>query len=96
MWTLLEDPMGRALMALLTTDHGLPGDPRREALLHKLQKLRIEAEVQGRPAQVRRAIRSALRSMRTEFPVILTAEETATEPAVNDDYAAWLVGTIAL
>ena len=96
MWALLEDPMGRALMTLLTTDHGLPGDPRREALLHKLQKLRVEAEVQGRPAQVRQAIRSALRSMRTEFPVILTAEGITTEPAANDDCAASLIGNIAL
>jgi len=96
MWTLLEAPMGRALMTLLTTDHGLLGDPRRAALLHKLLKLRVEAQIQDRPAQVRRAIRSALRAKRTEFPVILTAEGITTEPMENCNYAASPVANITL
>lgn len=68
MWTLFEDPIGRELLTLLTTDYGLPGDPRRKVLLRELQELRAEAEAQSVPTQVRRAICSALRAMRAEFP----------------------------
>jgi hypothetical protein len=67
MWTLFEEPVGRKLLMLLTADHGLPGDPRREALFHALQDLRSEADALGVPAQVKRAIRSALRALNAEF-----------------------------
>jgi hypothetical protein len=87
MWTLLEDPFGRKLLTLLTTDHGLPGDPRRTVLLHALQQLRIEADAQGAPALVLRAICSALRSMRTEFPAVFPMVSAACAPAVNHDDA---------
>jgi hypothetical protein len=68
MWTLLADPLGRALLSLLTTDHGLPGDPQRKVLLRELQALRTRADAQCAPDQVRRAIRSALLALRSEFP----------------------------
>lgn len=68
MWTLLADPLGRALLSLLTTDHGLPGDPQRTVLLCELQALRTRAEAQCAPAQVKRAIRAALLALRSEFP----------------------------
>lgn len=67
-WTLLTDPLGRALLSLLTTDHGLPGDPRRETLLRELQELRAQAEAQRAPTQVKGAIRSACWALRGEFP----------------------------
>jgi len=72
MWALFEEPVGRKLLSLLTADHGLPGDPRREALFHALQELRTEAEALDVPAQVKRAIRSALRALYAEFPASLT------------------------
>lgn len=68
MSTLFADPLGRALLTLLTTDHGLPGAPRRTALLYALQDLRAEAEARGASAQVKGAIRSALWALRREFP----------------------------
>ncbi|MCJ2137040.1 hypothetical protein MKK69_23845 [Methylobacterium sp. J-026] len=68
MSTLFADPLGRALLTLLTTDHGLPGAPQRRKLLYALQDLRAEAESQGASAQVRGAIRSALWALRAEFP----------------------------
>lgn len=68
MWTLLADPLGRALLSLLTTDHGLPGDPQRTVLLCELQALRTRAEAQFAPVQVKRAIRAALLALRSEFP----------------------------
>ncbi|WP_457107152.1 hypothetical protein [Methylobacterium sp. P5_C11] len=76
MWTLLEDPLGRALLALLTSDYGLPGDPQRTVLLHELRHLRDEAEVRGAPAQVKGAIRSALLALRFEFPAAFSAGPT--------------------
>ena len=87
MWALLEDPFGRKLLTILTTDHGLPGDPRRTVRLHALQQLRIEADAQGVPAPVFRAICSALRSMRTEFPAVFPIVRAGCALAVNDDYA---------
>lgn len=66
MWALFEEPVGRKLLTLLAADHGLPGDPRRKALLHALQELRTEADALGAPAQVVRAIRSALRALQAE------------------------------
>jgi hypothetical protein len=68
MWTLLTDPLGRALLHLLTTDYGMPGAPRRRVLLHELQDLHAKAEGQDAPAQVKAAIRTALRTLRAEFP----------------------------
>ena len=68
MSTLFADPLGRALLALLTTDHGLPGAPQRTVLLRALQDLRVRAEREGASAQVRGAIRSALWALRAEFP----------------------------
>ncbi len=68
MSTLFADPLGRALLTLLTTDHGLPGAPERTELLRALQDLRAQAEAQGASAQVRGAIRSALWALRAEFP----------------------------
>lgn len=76
MWTLLEDPLGRALLALLTGDYGLPGDPQRSVLLHELRDLRAEAEARGAPAQVKAAIRSALLALRFEFPAAFSAGPT--------------------
>lgn len=68
MWALLTEPLGRALLSLLTTDHGSPGDLRRKTLLRELHALRAEAEAQGASTQVKQAIRSALWALRGEFP----------------------------
>lgn len=68
MSTLFADPLGRALLTLLTTDHGLPGAPERAVLLRALQNLREQAETMGASAQVQGAIRSALWALRAEFP----------------------------
>ena len=67
MSTLFADPLGRALLALLATDHGLPGAPQRTVHLRALQDLRVRAERDGASAQVRGAIRSALWALRAEF-----------------------------
>ena len=71
MWTLLTDPLGRALLTLLTTDYGLPGDPQRKELLRELQELRAVAEARGAPLPVKRRIRSALLALRAEFPAAI-------------------------
>ena len=68
MSTLFADSLGRALLTLLTTDHGLPGTPERTERLRALQDLRAQAEAQGASALVRGAIRSALWALRAEFP----------------------------
>jgi hypothetical protein len=73
MSTLFADPLGRALLTLLTTDHGLPGAPQRRVLLLALQGLRAEAEARGASHQVKGAIRSALWSLRSEFPTAYAA-----------------------
>lgn len=65
---LFADPLGRALLTLLTTDYGLPGAPQRAVLLSALQDLRVRAETEGASTQVRGAIRSALWALRAEFP----------------------------
>jgi hypothetical protein len=70
MATLLTDPFGRQLLCLLTADFGMPGDPKRHALLHELQHLQLRAQAQDAPRQVRMAIRSALSALRTEFPTV--------------------------
>lgn len=71
MWILLTNPLGRALLTLLTTDHGLPGDPQRKELLRELQELRAVAEARDAPLPVKRAIRSALLALRAEFPAAM-------------------------
>jgi hypothetical protein len=68
MSTLFADPLGRALLTLLTTDYGLPGAPQRAVLFRALQDLRAQAETMGASAQVQGAIRSALWALRAEFP----------------------------
>lgn len=68
MSTLFADPLGRALLTLLTTDFGLPGAPQRAVLLRALLDLRAQAETTGASAQVQGAIRSALWALRSEFP----------------------------
>jgi hypothetical protein len=73
MATLFADPLGRQLLSLLMADYGLPGDPRREVLLHELQQLRVRAQSESAPRQVRMAIRSALSALRAEFPVAASA-----------------------
>jgi hypothetical protein len=80
MSTLLADPFCRALLTLLTTDHGLPGAPQRIVLLQALQDLRARAETDGASAQVRGAIRSALWALRAEFPTAY-----AMRPAARSD-----------
>jgi hypothetical protein len=81
---LLADPLGRALLSLLTTDFGLPGDPRRKVLLRVLQELRATAEAQGALAQVKGAIRSALWSLRAEFPAAYSCTPAIYTIAVAD------------
>ena len=68
MCTLLTDPLGRALLSVLTTDYGKPGAPQRKMLLRELQLLRAKAEAENAPAQVKGAIRSSLWALRAEFP----------------------------
>lgn len=70
---LFADPLGRALLTLLTTDHGLAGAPQRKVLLRALQDLRAEAEARDASHQVKGAIRSALWSLRSEFPTAYAA-----------------------
>jgi hypothetical protein len=65
---LLTSSLGQALLSVLTKDHGVPGHPRRRALLDELQRLRALAEAENAPQQVRHAIRSSLRALRPEFP----------------------------
>jgi len=87
MWTLLTDPFGRALLTLLTTDHGLPGDPQRKELLRELQELRAVAEPWGAPIPVKRAIRSALLALRAEFPAAMPIGSSDHRDAVAEDKA---------
>jgi hypothetical protein len=68
MWTLLTDPLGRALLSILTADFGPPGDSRRRMLPFELQGLRARAAAQCAPIEVRWAIRSACWALRSEFP----------------------------
>jgi hypothetical protein len=68
MATLFTDPLGRQLLSLLTTDHGLPGDPERRVLRDALQQLQLRAQAQDAPRSVRMAIRAALAALRAEFP----------------------------
>ncbi|MCJ2073224.1 hypothetical protein MKK75_31320 [Methylobacterium sp. J-030] len=82
MSTLFSDPLGRALLTLLTTDHGLPGGPQRAVLLRSLLDLRTQAETRGASAQVRGAIRSALWALRGEFPAASVSGTT-----VKDNHA---------
>jgi len=73
MMTLFADPFGRQLLSLLMADYGLPGDPRRNVLLHELQQLRVRAQSKGAPRQVTMAIRAALSALRAEFPMACSA-----------------------
>ena len=85
MWTLLTDPLGRELLTVLTTDHGLPGDPQRLVLLRALQDLRAVAERRRAPVPVRRAIRSALWALRAEFPAAMPLGHADPRDASVDD-----------
>jgi hypothetical protein len=68
MLPLLTSSLGQSLLSVLTSDYGMPGHPRRRALLDELQRLRALAEAEDAPLQVRHAIRSSLRALRFEFP----------------------------
>lgn len=87
MWTLLTDPLRRALLTLLTTDHGLPGDPQRKEFLRELQELRAVAEARGAPIAVKGAIRSALLALLAEFPAVMPTGSPDRRYAAAEDNA---------
>lgn len=63
-----SNSLGRAAPTRLTTDFWLPGAPQRAVLLCAFRDFRAGSEADGPRTQVRGAIRSALCTLRSEFP----------------------------